>query len=33
MNMSKKNRQKIIDAYSTDKPRKDIQEELSEYFE
>jgi uncharacterized protein YprB with RNaseH-like and TPR domain len=32
MNMSKKNRQIIIDAYSTDKPRKQIQEELSEHF-
>ena len=31
--MSKKDKQKIIDAYSTDKPRKDIQEELSEYFD
>lgn len=31
-NLSKKDKQYIIDLYSSDKPRKDIQIELSEYF-
>ena len=31
--LSKKDKQYIIDLYSSDKPRKEIQEELSDYFD
>ena len=31
--LSKKDKQHIIDLYSSDKPRKQVQEELSEYFD